>query len=69
MESVVQRLDPEAVASGEDGAVGLIPKHKGELAAQAMEALGAAIFVEMQSDFAVRSGAQAMPRLFQLPLD
>ena len=69
VEGVEQRLDAETVARGEDGAVGFIPKHKGELAAQSMQALRAEIFIEMQGDLAVRSRAQAVARLFEFALD
>ena len=60
MEGVEQRLDAEAVAGRKDSAVGLIPKHKGEFAAQAVQALRAEVFIEVQSDFAVRPGAETM---------
>ena len=34
-----------------------------------MQTLGTAIFIEMQSDLAVRSGAETVPRFFQFALD
>jgi hypothetical protein len=69
MESVEQRLDAESVAGGEHGAIDLIPEHKSKLTAQAMQALGAEVFVEMQRDLAVGASAQAMAGLFELPQD
>ena len=69
VEGVEQRLDAEAVAGGEDRPVGFIPKHKSEFAAQSVQALRAEIFIEMQSDLAVGSGAQAVTRLFEFALD
>jgi hypothetical protein len=59
----------EAIAAGKHHPVRRIPKHKREFAAQAMQALRAEVFIEMQCDFAVRPGAQAMARLLEFLLD
>ncbi len=69
MERVEERLDTEAVASGEEGAVSLIPEDEGELAAQAMKTLGTEILIEVQGDFTIGASAQVMPGLFQFALD
>ena len=69
VEGVEQGLDAEAVASGEESAVGFIPENDGEFAAQPVQALWAKVFIKVQSDFAVGSGAQAVARLLQFPLD
>ena len=69
MEGVEEGLDAEAVASGEEGAVSLIPEDEGELAAQAMKTLGTEILIEVQGDFTIGASAQVMPGLFQFALD
>ena len=69
VEGVEQRLDAEAVARREHRSVAFIPQNKRKFAAQAVQALRAEIFVKMQSDFAVGSGAQAVARLFEFPLN
>ena len=47
----------------------LVPEHKSEFAPQSVQAMHAEIFVEMQSDLAVRSRAQAVTRLLEFALD
>ena len=69
VQGVEQGLDAEAITRGKDGAVPFIPEHKGELAAQSVQALRAEIFVEMQGDLAVRARAQAMTGLLEFALD
>jgi hypothetical protein len=64
-----ERFYAEAVSCGEDCPVRLIPKHKSEFTPQAVQALRAKIFIKMQSDLAVRSGAQPVTRLFEFALD
>ena len=66
---VEQGLDAETVTCGEDGSALLIPKHKGELAPQSMQALHAIVFIKMQGDLAVRSRPQPVARLLEFALD
>src|SRR6185312_584697 len=69
VEGIEQRLDAKAVADGHHRPVALVPNDDGKFTAQAMQELHAKIFIEMESDFAVGSSAQAMTGLFQLLLD
>src|SRR5262245_20349377 len=54
MEGIKQWLDAKPVARGKDPSVGLVPEHKGEFAPQPMQAVDAQVFIEMESDLAVR---------------
>ena len=56
MEGVEQRLDAEPIAGGEDCPVGVIPKYESKFAAQAVQTLRAEVFIEMESNLAVRPG-------------
>ena len=67
MQGVEERLDAETIARGEEGAVDFVPEDESELAAQAMEACGAEVFVEMQRDLAVGAGAQAVACALRVP--
>jgi hypothetical protein len=49
---VVERLDTEAVACGEQRLVGLVPEDEGELTTQPVQALRAELLVEMDGDLA-----------------
>ena len=66
---VEQRLDAEPIAHRHDRAVALVPQHHRELAAQAMHALHADVFVQMQGDLAVRSRSQEVSAPLELVLD
>jgi hypothetical protein len=66
---VEERLDAEAIAGGEEAVVGFVPEDKGELATELMEAMGAEFFVKMESDFAVRPGAETMAARFEFALN
>src|SRR6185437_16514666 len=57
VEGVEERLDAEAIARGEEGAIAMVPEDQGELAAQLVKAFGAEVFVEVKGDLAV--GARA----------
>src|SRR5258708_23933069 len=65
---VEQRLDAEAIASGKQRLLLLIPDHEGKPAAKLMQALRPQLFVKVQSNLAVRAGAQTMPARLQFPL-
>src|SRR3974390_213090 len=69
VQGVEQRLNAESIASGENRPVPFVPNHKGKLAAQPMQALGAEILIEVECDLAVRPGAQAVARPFELMPD
>src|SRR5580765_5986088 len=50
---VVQRLDTETIAGGNQQTVALIPQHEGKLPAQVFHERGAVILVQVQRDLAV----------------
>src|SRR4029453_3313237 len=63
------RLDAESIAHRHHRAVALVPQHHRVLAAQAMHALQADVFVQMQGDLAVRSRSQAVSATLEFLLD
>src|SRR6185436_2806775 len=67
MDSVIERLDPEAVAGGEQGVVLIVPQHERELAAQLLQAMSAEFLVQMQRDLAVRARAEHVSAPLQFP--
>src|SRR5215469_2374208 len=69
VKGIEQGLDAEAVAGSEDSAVGFVPKYKGEFAPQPVKGLSAKVLVKMKGNFAVRTRAQSVSRLFELALD
>src|SRR5204862_6178711 len=66
---VEERLDPEAITRREERLVRLVPERERELTAQMMEALRAAILVQMQRDLAVRTRAQPVTTRIEHALD
>jgi hypothetical protein len=66
---IEQRFDSKAVARGKDGAASLVPQHKGELAAQPVQALRTKILIKMQGELAIRARAQSMTGCLELALD
>ncbi len=45
MPRIEQRFDSKAIARGKDGAAFFVPQHKGELAAQPVQALNAQVLI------------------------
>jgi hypothetical protein len=69
MQGVEEGLDAEAVAGREQGPVGCVPEHQGELTAKPVQAVSAEVLVEMEGDLAVGAGAETVPVPLQLVLD
>ena len=69
MLGIEQGLDAEAVPSGEDISIPLVPEDESELPSQSVQAVYAEFFIEMQYDLAVRSRAQVVTRLLEFTLD
>ena len=65
---VVEGLDAEAIAGGEERVVGAVPEHEGELAAQLVQAGRAEVLVEVQGDLAVGAGAEAVASALEVAL-
>ena len=59
--AVEERLEAEAVPGGEEDAGAFVPDGKGELAAKVVQALASGVFVQVQGDFRVGAGAEAVP--------
>ena len=60
-----KRLEPEAVARGEEPPGLLVPDDEGELAAQLLQTVRAQLLIKVQRDLAVGTGAEAVPSSFQ----
>ena len=66
VERIVKRLFAKAVAREGQFAFGLIVDGEGEHATQFLDAVGAHFFVEMNNDFGVGVGVEAMAAAFEL---
>ena len=53
VDRVEQRLDAEPIASGEHALVVIVPEDEGEVSAEAIQAIGAALLIEMKEDLGV----------------
>ena len=69
MDRVVERLDAEAIASGEQYLVALIPDRECELAAQRMNRAGAPLLEQVQRDLAVGPRTERVSLLLELAAD
>src|SRR5208337_3007584 len=63
---VVQRLLAQAVARQDQLALGLVVDGEGKHAAQFLDAVGAHFFVEMNDDFGIGVGVEAVAAVFEL---
>src|ERR1700683_1647441 len=61
---VKKRFDSKPVTGCKNSFVDVVPDHQGELAAQLVQAVGAEFLIEMQRNFAIRAGAEAVPSAF-----
>ena len=61
---VKKRFDSKPVTGCKDSFVDVVPDYQGELAAQLAQAVGTEFLIEMQGNFAVRAGAEAVPPAF-----
>src|SRR5258708_12228264 len=66
VERIVKRLLAQAVAGQDQFAFGLVVDGEGEHATQFLDAVGSHFFVEMNNDFGVPVGAEAMAAAFYL---
>src|SRR5258708_8518674 len=66
VERIVKRLLAQAVAGQDQFAFGLVVDGEGEHATQFLDAVGSHFFVEMNNDFGVAVGAEAMATAFEL---
>ena len=66
---IVQRLDAEAVARGEEFSVSFIPEDECEFAPQPLQAIGSQILVEVQCDLAIGAGVKPVAGCFQVMAD
>src|SRR4029453_7518810 len=69
VDRVVERLDAEAIASGEQYLVALIPDRECELAAQRMNRAGALLLEQVQRDLAVGPRTERVSLLLELAAD
>ena len=53
VKGIEQRLDTKSITGGEQRPITLVPKGKGELAPQSMQALGAEVLVKVQDNLTV----------------
>src|ERR1700691_762672 len=58
---VKKRFDSKPVTGCKDSFIDVVPDYQGELAAQLAQAAGAEFLIEVQGNFAIRAGAEAVP--------
>jgi hypothetical protein len=69
VKGVEERLDAEAIACGEEGAVAVVPENECKLPAQVMQAFSANLLVEVKGNLAVGAGTKTVASGLQIALD